>query len=287
MKLGCSTLMFNQSDLYGALQHIAWAGYDGADICFQEIVCHHLDLNTSKSYIDEVKYIAKKNRLELFTIQTGWGPGFENLSDEDRIKFVTKVFDLAAKLNIPMVAMRTYGKSDDIETTKQQFKYIRKLCERAESRGLTLAIKPHIKASVYNIATTMQMLDEIDSPALGINLDAFQLYKVGEDPVEAVRKFGKRIVHADFADAKKALQLGAPEPGYEQIPGRSDIDFPKILKRLKEVGYNKLINVNITCNLPYPVPGQIPFPLSRQMGIAAEARGYLHRCFQELKLDNN
>jgi len=32
MKLGCSTVLFNQLDLYGALQHIAWAGYEGAEL---------------------------------------------------------------------------------------------------------------------------------------------------------------------------------------------------------------------------------------------------------------
>ena len=283
MKLGCSTLMFNQLDLYSALQHIAWAGYDGAEICFQPILCNHLELNTNQSYIDEVKYTAKKHELELFTILTGWGPGFENLPDEDKIKLVTKVFDVALKLSIPVVAIRTYGKSGDKEATKQQFKYVRKLCEQAESRGITLAVKAHIYASVYNIATTMQMLDEINSPALGVSFDAFQFYKVGEDPAKAVLTFGKKIVHTNFADAQKALQLGPPEPGYEQIPGRNDIDFPKILRCLKDVGYDKSIIVHITCNLPYPIPGQIPYPLSRQMGMAAEARGYLHRCLQELK----
>ena len=34
MKLGCSTVLFNQLDLYGALQHISWAGYDGAELAF-------------------------------------------------------------------------------------------------------------------------------------------------------------------------------------------------------------------------------------------------------------
>ena len=28
MKLGCSKVLFNQSDLYGTLQHLAWAGYE-------------------------------------------------------------------------------------------------------------------------------------------------------------------------------------------------------------------------------------------------------------------
>ena len=283
MKLGCNTLLFNQLDLYETLQHIAWAGYDGAEICFQPILCNHLELNTSKSYIDEVKYTAKKHNLELFAIHTGWGPGFPELPDEDKVKLLAKVFDLAVKLNIPLIAVRTFGKSADKEATKTQFKYVRKLCEQAESRGLTLAVKAHIGASVYNIATTMQMLDEIDSPALGINLAAFQLYKVGEDPVKAVLKFGKKIVLVHFSDALKSLQFGPPEPGEYQIPGRGDIDFPKILRCLKSIGYNNVIDVHVTCNLPLPIPGQIPYPISRKMGIAAEARGYLNRCLQELK----
>jgi sugar phosphate isomerase/epimerase len=238
MKLGCNTSMFNQLDLYGALQHIAWAGYEGAEICYQPIVYQHLELNTNKSYIDEVKFMAKKHNLELFGIHTGWGPGFSDLPDDDKIKMLTKVFDVAVKLNTPLVMVRTFGKSEDKEETKIQFKYVKKLCEIAESKGVTLAVKAHIGASVYNIATTLQMLDAIHSPALGINLDIFQIYKIGEDPAEAVLKFGKRIVHTHFTDAQKALVLGPPEPGYEQIPGRNDMDFIKILKRLKSVGYD-------------------------------------------------
>ena len=133
------------------------------------------ELNIDKSYIDKVKNAIKKLGLELFAIHAGWGPGFEHLLDEDKIKLLKKVFDMACKLNIPVVAVRTFGKSGDKEETKKQFKYVTKLCEQAESRGITLAVKPHINASVYNIATTIQMLDEIDSPALGVNLDAFQL----------------------------------------------------------------------------------------------------------------
>ena len=289
MKLGCDTVMFNQLDLYGALQHIAWAGYDGAEICSQDLVCQHIELNTNKSYIYEIKHIAKTHGLELFAILAGWGPGFGDLPDEDKIKLLTKVFDVAVKLNIPVVATRTYGKSDDKEATKQQFKYVKKLSERAESRGITLAVKPHINTSVYNIATTMQMLDEIDSLALGVSFDLLQVYKSGDDLSKFILKFGKRIVHTNFQDALKALQFGYLNPegdretGLDQIPGRSDIDFPQILRCLKKTGYDKAIIVQVTCNLPLPIPGQIPYPLSRQMGIAAEARGYLHRCLQELK----
>jgi sugar phosphate isomerase/epimerase len=78
-------------------------------------------------------------------------------------------------------------------------------------------------------------------------------------------KFGKKIVHVHFGDAVKALQFGPPEPGYDQIPGRNDIDFPKILRRLKDIGYDGAIDVHVTCNLPLPIRGQIPYPLTRNI----------------------
>ena len=51
MKLGCDTVLFNQLDLYGALQHIAWAGYDGAEICFQRYLCsaHRIEYEINRT----------------------------------------------------------------------------------------------------------------------------------------------------------------------------------------------------------------------------------------------
>ena len=48
MKLGCSTALFNQLDLYGALQHITWAGYDGAELACLGNLVRHIELNTNK-----------------------------------------------------------------------------------------------------------------------------------------------------------------------------------------------------------------------------------------------
>ena len=60
----------------------------------------------------------------------------------------------------------------------------------------------------------------------------------------------------------------------EEIAGRGGVDFPKILKSLKAIGYNGAVDLDVI--------GAFTYPLSRQMGIAAETRGYMNRCFQEL-----
>ena len=157
MKLGCSTVLFNQLDLYGALQHISWAGYEGADLSDISIV-RHIELNTKQSYIHEVKAIVEKHGLELFSIDT------EDLgkTEEDKIKYLTKVFDVAQKLSIPVVMPNFLGKPGGKEVIKRNINYIKKLIEQAESRGITLGIKVHLGSPVDKTATLMQILDGIN-----------------------------------------------------------------------------------------------------------------------------
>jgi sugar phosphate isomerase/epimerase len=269
MKLGCGTVLFNQLDLYGALQHIAWAGYEGAELACMANMAQHVELNTNNSYIDAVNSLAKKHGLKIFAIEAFFG----SCTDEDKIKLMTKVFDVAVKLSIPIVAIRSEGKTGDQESTKQVLKYLTKLCEQAESRGLKIAVKPHVGHSFHNTETLLQLLNEINSSALGVNLDSSNFYRAGDDPAEAVSKLGKKIVHAHIRDCSPDRSQGRT-PLETQIAGRGVLDWPNIFKNLKNVGYNMALDTQII--------GAFTSPLSFQMGIAAEARGYLSACLQEM-----
>ena len=269
MKLTCATVLFNQLDLYGTLQHLAWAGYDGAELACLKSHARHIEPNTDKTYIDEIKWTAEKHGIELLAIHLD----AEGNTSEEKIKYVTKMFEVAKNLSIPVVAIPAGGKTGDKELTKREFIYIGKLCEQAESRGITLAIKYHKGASIYNLAGLIQLFNEVKSPALGANFDPRETFKAGEDPSFVITKLGKKIVHTHFRDYPNPERDEAtPE---EQIPGRGNIDFPKILQSLKNIGYDKAISLAII--------GAFTYPLSKQMGIAAESRGYLRRCLQVLK----
>ena len=276
MKLGCNTVLFNQLDLYGALQHIAWAGYDGAELAFLGRMAEHIELNTAQVYIDEVKSIARKHGLELFAIEAAVGAGIGVSAElqEDKIGMLAKVFEVANRLGIPIVAIGSGGKAGDREVTKQVFEYIQKLAEKAESWGITLAVKPHVGASVHNAETAIKMIDQIDSPVIGVNFDPSHLYRSGDDPAQAALEIGERIVHSHFRDCPhRERPPGLPE---QQVPGRGEIDIPKTLRALMDAGYEGVLDLEVI--------GAFTYPLSRQMGIAAEARGYLHRCLKELRL---
>lgn len=275
MKLGCNTVLFNQLDLYGALEHIAWAGYDGAELAFLGTMAQHIELDTDQAYIDEVKSMAKRHGLELFAIEAAVGAGIGVAAEleEDKVELMTKVFEVASRLSIPVVAIGSGGKAGDREVTKQVFRYIDQLGEAAESWDVTLAVKAHVGASVYNAESALQLLGAVDSPAVGINFDPSHLHRSGEDLTEAASKIGDRIVHSHFRDCPhRERHPGLPE---QQIPGRGEIDIRATLRALRDTGYDRVLDLEVI--------GAFTYPLSRQMGIAAEARGYLNRCLEELK----
>jgi sugar phosphate isomerase/epimerase len=219
--------------------------------------------------LDEVKLTAKKHDLELFAIHADVG----SLPGENEVTSMITMFDVASKLSIPVVTIRTWGKPDDEEDTHHIFKYIKKLTKEAENRGVTLAVGPHTGGAIYNTEKLLPLLDEISSPSLGVNIDPKELFRAGDDPSETILKVRKRIVHVNFRDYPEEREPIAPAD--EQIPGRGVIDFPKTLRALKDVGYDKDVNLVII--------GAFTYPLSRQMGIAGEARGFLNRCLQELE----
>jgi sugar phosphate isomerase/epimerase len=268
MKLVMDSAIFNQLDLYGALQHIAWAGYDGVELACLANWARHIELNTNKIYLDEVKATAKKHGVELSAIH----PDVGVLPGEDKVLSMMTMFEIAQKLDIPIVAIRSGGKSDDKEAMKKEIKYLQTLTAGAEARGVVLALNPHTGGSIYNTATALSLLSAIDSPGLGMILDPRELTKAGDDPIAYIAKIGKKIVHTHFRDLPKNQYEATPQ---EQIIGRGDIAFPEILKALKKAGYDKAIDLLLI--------GAFTYPLSKQMGIAAECRGYLNRCLQELE----
>ena len=208
----------------------------------------------------------------MFAISSDVG----NLPGEDKITSMITLFEIAHKLGIPIVTMRTWGKADDKQAIKEEFMYLRRLSDEAANLGVILAISPHVGASINNTATMIQMVEEIDSPGLGANLDTLHIFRAGEDSAETVRKLGNKLVHVHLREYPDVPDRdGYEASAEEEIAGRGSVDFPKILKSLKAIGYNGAVDVDVI--------GAFTYPLSRQMGIAAESRGYLNRCMQELK----
>jgi sugar phosphate isomerase/epimerase len=90
----------------------------------------------------------------------------------------------------------------------------REIVHYAASRGIVVALENFGKAPGCRIAEIKHVLDRIDSPAFGTNVDIGNYASNCEDPTEAVRALAPRVVsshlrdHADTPTGVDATYLG-------------------------------------------------------------------------------
>ncbi len=268
MQLGVNTVLFGGHDFRTAMRHIAWAGYDAAEIsalngrgAFGDPLGEHLHLDRWEQDVPEIRAVLDEFGLPLTAMEVG-------PLDEERC---LAAFDAAAALGIPVVNIGPSGKSGapgDLETCIER---MAALAERARAAGVTLCVKAHIGASMYNTATTLEVMRRIPSPAFGIDMDPSHIYRGGEDPAEALRSVISRVRHVHIRDSGPGPAPGAAE---EQACGRGEIDLPAYLRVLVEAGYDGPVNLEII--------GASQYEVSRSAIIAAESRGYLNACLRWL-----
>ncbi len=132
--------------------------------------------------------------------------------DRERLK---KAFEACAEIGIPVVNVGPGGKSGDEETLRTSVETLADLAAMAESYGVTLCVKAHVGAAIYNTPTTLRAMDAIVSPAFGIDMDPSHIYRAGELPEKALPAVLSRVKHVHIRDCKGA----GPSPGVPQLTG--------------------------------------------------------------------
>jgi sugar phosphate isomerase/epimerase len=261
MKTGCNTVLFGMADLATALQHIAWAGYTGAELAALPGMADHIDPERDAERARDIVIHADELGIDLVAIEAGGNPERQQ-----------RCFDLARGLSIPTICVGSGGKPDDPSSWREAIQRLRGMAKAAEIAGVTLAVKPHVGAAIYSTETALRAIQEIDSPEIGINWDPSHLYRNHEDLTASAQRLAPYIRHVHIRDCQsRERRVGPPET---QIPGRGNIDLPAILRALDQGGYDGYLDLEVI--------GAKSYDLARAMGIAAESQGYLHRCLQAL-----
>ena len=161
MKLGANSVLFGGYDMETAFKHIAMAGYDGVEVSAIDGMSEHLVLDRWQELAPEVKRLAQVYELELLAMeQPRQDPGI-----------MERAFQAAAEIGISIVNVGPGGKSDDEASLQQSIDSLGNLADMAEKYGVTLCVKAHVGASIYNTPTTLRAMEAITSPAFGIDMD--------------------------------------------------------------------------------------------------------------------
>lgn len=260
MKLGANSVLFGGHSLETAFKYLAMAGYDGLELSAIPNMSEHLVIERWQELVPEIKQFARVYELALLAIE-------QPSQDAARME---QAFQAAAELGVPIVNCGPGGKTGDEDSFQQSLDTLGKLVELAGKYGVTLCVKAHVGNAIFDTPTTLRLMEAIDSPHFGIDMDPSHIYRANEDPVEAIQAVVSRVKHVHIRDCR-GRQQGPGKPEH-QANGRGNINLVGYISALHEAGYTGPVNLEII--------GAKEYSVEQCCVIAAESRGHMQACLQ-------
>ena len=246
MQLGYSTWGMPTVPIDVAISHLAFLGFDGIELTIIQ------RFTTELSTLDATERKRIASLLEQHNLALPAIAAHSNLMDVDaeshkrnmwRLKGgVDLAIDLAQGDNIAAVNTTTGGKPGEWDTKKDFLcERVGELVDYAASKGVIIAMEPHIGAIIDTPEKVLELLEIIDSPYLKVNFDISHFEIVGMSTEETVSALAPISVHTHVKD-----QRGI-SPNFEfLIPGEGEFDYVAYLKAMQEQGYDGFITAEVS-----------------------------------------
>lgn len=248
MKLGVLVNLNAQSDIVEKIKKVHDMGFS-----FCQISCWDTGCYTDEN-ADRIKAACAEYGVTVSTLWTGWsGRGFWNFYEGQhtlglvpeayrfqRIQDLKAGSDFAKKLGVSQIATHAGFIPEDPTTERYHgvLYAIREVAAYAKANGQYFLFETGQETPI----TLLRMMQDVELDNLGINLDPANLILYGKaNPVDALDTIGTyvRDVHAkDGLYPTDGHALGKETP-----LGEGRVNFPALIARLKEVGYDSYITI--------------------------------------------
>ena len=246
-----------------AIAKAAEMGADGVQMYAAEGAC--APENMSPQQRRELLDYIKSYGLRFSALCGDLGMGFHNKElNPQLIERSKRILDLAKDLETDIVTTHIGVVPEDksIERYSIMQEACYELAAYADSIGSHFAIETGPETS----KVLKGFLDSLGSTGVAVNLDPANLVMVvGDDPVEAVHNLKDYIVHTHAKDGRRvdenqnptevyhAFAVGGVDAlnackGFAELPlGEGDVDWPKYLQALQEIGYDGFLTIEREC----------------------------------------
>jgi len=254
---------------------------------YREVDIRHIELSSLMDLSEEdgVKIRKACNLLgisvwsihsEHFNEEGGMSPGgaYAGCTMEEYFEKQIHCAKVAHALTAPIFVchLPNYTKSPRFDL-ERNLQIMTRLADITRQYDLTLALENCLPGDMEHI---IRLVDKINRPDVGINLDTGHYFVTKEgDIAECIRRLGKRLVTLHLHD-----NFGHHDD--HQAPGFGCIDWPSVVKALKESPYEGPLMLELTCK---PVKRNREDQFLRKFPLEKELRmgpAYLRSIFQAI-----
>jgi sugar phosphate isomerase/epimerase len=256
MKLSFSTNAFVNYSVFEAVERIAAIGYQGVELLAD--VPHLYVPSVTAADLQKLAELLDQKKLQVANINANtamgyygmkfWEPLFEpSLANPDsaargwRIDYSKKCIDMARVLGSRTVSL-TSGRMVSGSTPQEGLRLLqdslRELLEHAEKSEVRLGIEYEPGLLIERCEELVTLVEKMDSPYLGANLDLGHSHVLGEDHEEIIARLSHRIFHLHIEDIQDRKH-------YHLVPGLGEVDFAALLGSLEKHSYDGFVTVEL------------------------------------------
>jgi sugar phosphate isomerase/epimerase len=160
-----------------------------------------------------------------------------------RIDHTTRTLTLAKELGAACITTEPGGPVEPGGSWKAALKLfvemLKPVIAHAEKEGVLLLIEPEPGLLIETVDQFLDLMQHIDSPAVGMNFDIGHAYCVKDDPATSIPRCAKYIRHFHLED------IAATRVHHHLIPGEGVIDFAATLRAIRQIGYAGWVTIEL------------------------------------------
>jgi sugar phosphate isomerase/epimerase len=265
LRLAFSTNAYLKYSFAEAVRRLAAIGYAGVEIMAD--VPHAWPAFLLEEQKQAIRDALAAHRLAISNVngfmmnavsdarQRYWHPSWiepDRHYRQVRIDHTRRALTLARELGAPCLTTEPGGPVEPGGSWSAALRLfvegLKPVAEHAEKEGVLLLIEPEPGLLVETADQFLELMQHLDSPALGLNFDIGHFYCVGDEPAPTVHRLAKYIRHFHLED------IAATRVHHHLVPGDGAIDFAATLRAVRDIGYQGWVTIELYPYVDDPDP---------------------------------
>ncbi len=160
-----------------------------------------------------------------------------------RIDHTVRALTLARELGAPCITTEPGGPVEPGGSWQTALKLfvegLKPVLAHAEKEGVLLLVEPEPGLLIETADQFLELMQHLDSPAVGMNFDVGHAFCVGDDPATTIPRVARHIRHFHLED------IAATRVHQHLVPGDGAIDFASTLRAIRAIGYQGWVTIEL------------------------------------------